>query len=244
MNLKRPKANYPDFQSEATLGFFASKLVIGVDEVGRGCLAGPVVAGAAVLCPEKILEFGFKTSGLRPSLISETHADSPVYKIRDSKLIPEVEREKLAPHISEFVMAFAIEEASVPEIESLNILYASHLAMERAVRSLEKKLGRKADAILVDGNLIPKALRSCNAHALIKGDSLSISIACAALLAKVYRDRLMIDLESKHPGYGMKSHKGYGTPFHLAQIKSLGVTPSHRRTFKGVAEFVGAREKL
>jgi ribonuclease HII len=225
----KPKAKFPDLKSEAALGFFASKLIIGVDEVGRGCLAGPVVAAAAVLCPERIKAQGYKENGVRPGGVKK----ALLFQVRDSKLVPEEERGPLAKYLAEFVLSFAVAEASVDEIASLNIFYASHLAMERAVAAVEAKLGRTADAILVDGNIVPKMLRS-RGHPLVKGDNRSVSIASAALLAKVYRDQLMHDLDKVYPGYGLPKHKGYGTPFHLARIKELGATPMHRKDFRGV----------
>jgi ribonuclease HII len=229
MKLKKPKAEFPDFTSEAALGFFASQTIIGVDEVGRGCLAGTVIAAAAILCPEKIKATGFKENGHRPG----GKRSSPLFQVRDSKLVPEEERGLLAEFIAEFVVGFAIGEASVEEIESLNIYHASHLAMERAVAALESKLGKSASAILVDGNRVPKAI-AARGIALIKGDNRSISISCAALLAKVHRDQMMQKLDTEYPGYGFAKHKGYGTPFHLKKIKELGATPLHRKDFKGV----------
>jgi ribonuclease HII len=228
---KRPKVEFPDLKSEAALGFFASRLIIGVDEVGRGCLAGPVVAAAAVLCPKKILAHGYKETGARPGGLKK----ELIFQVRDSKLVPEAERGPLAAYLSEFVVAHAIGMASVEEIGALNIYYASHLAMERAVAAVEMKLGRTADAILVDGNVVPKTLK-LRAYPLIKGDNKSVSIAAAALLAKVYRDQMMLDFENTYPGYGFPKHKGYGTPFHLQSIRELGVTPIHRKDFKGVKE--------
>lgn len=226
---KRPKAEFPDFTSEAALGFFASKLIIGVDEVGRGCLAGPVVAAAAVLCPEKIKSHGFKDNGCRP----RGKRKELLFQVRDSKLVPEPERGPLATYLAQFVVGHAVGEASVEEIESLNIYYASHLAMERAVAQLEAILGRPADAVLIDGNRVPKGLTP-NGVALVKGDNRSISISAAALLAKVYRDKMMHDFELRYPGYGFAKHKGYGTPFHLQRILALGPTEIHRKGFRGV----------
>ena len=230
--LKKPEVRLPDLVSEDALGFFASKLIIGVDEVGRGCLAGPVVAAAVVLCPERVKSFGFKEGGHRPG----GKRNAFLFQVRDSKLVPEEERGPLADAISEFVIAHSVKEASVEEIDRLNILYASHLAMERAVAEIEEKLGRPADAILVDGHIVPKTLRG-RGHPLIKGDLKSITIACASLLAKVYRDQLMARMDGIYPGYGFKQHKGYGTPFHKGQIRALGICPLHRPSFHGVANF-------
>lgn len=229
MTLKKPEAMNPDLRSEASLGFFISNpLIIGVDEVGRGCLAGPVVAGAAALSPEALLRAGFSVNGERPRSGAQA-----ILLARDSKLIPEKDRVPLAARLGAEVLGFSIAEASVREIGELNILYASHLAMERAVFSLEERLGRKADAILVDGNLVPKALRD-RGHALIKGDRKSITIACASIFAKVHRDALMDRLEREFPGYGLSKHKGYPTPGHKARIREIGPAEIHRMGFKGV----------
>jgi ribonuclease HII len=240
MKLRLPKVARPDLSSESTLGFFASKIIIGVDEVGRGCLAGSVVAAAAVLCPIKIKAEGFKDDGLRPG----GRRKSKLHDLRDSKLVPEAERAELAAYLETFVIAYAIGEASVQEIESLNIYYASHLAMERAVEAVEIKLGRRADSILVDGNRVPKKLLD-RGIPIVKGDNRSISIASAALLAKVHRDQQMHALDLQYPGYGFLQHKGYGTPFHRARIQELGATPIHRKDFKGVrAEIKDTQEDL
>lgn len=236
MKSKKPEV-YPDLTSEVASGFLLPEvLFIGVDEVGRGCLAGPVVAGAAVLNPECFYDLHFKEDGTRPPQDQKNH-HSILFKIKDSKMIPEPERAPLAMALKSFVKQYAIAEASVQEIESLNILYASHLAMERAVFAIEDALGRKANLILVDGNLIPKQL-SGRAQALIKGDQKSLTIACASILAKVYRDQLMEAMDSTHPGYEFKRHKGYGTPLHRARIAELGITAIHRAGFAGVKEYL------
>ncbi len=154
-------------------------------------------------------------------------------RVRDSKLIPEVERAPLRDAIEPLVKGWSVAEASVEEIARLNILHASGLAMERAVSELETRLGRKADRVLVDGNRVPPALRD-RGEAIVKGDLKSLSIAAASLFAKVHRDQLMEELEHQHPGYGFLKHKGYPTPFHQARIRELGVTPVHRRGFRGV----------
>jgi ribonuclease HII len=230
MDFKKPKGLFPDLTEEAALGFFVSKpLIIGVDEVGRGCLAGPVVAGAAVLNPEVLLDLGFQADGARPNGAVE----HPLISVKDSKLIPEKFRFDLAQKLSQVGVNHAIGEASVGEIGELNILYASQLAMERAVEALEKKIGGRADLILVDGNQVPKGLKG-RAKAIVKGDLKSLTIACASVFAKVHRDELMDALEERFPGYGLKKHKGYPTPFHKARIKELGSTEIHRAGFKGV----------
>ena len=239
MVTKKPKP-YPDLVSEVSLGFLHSdpekqKVIIGVDEVGRGCLAGVVIAAAAVLSPERVLEMGFLSTGERGRKFKKNPKDSahPIQRIQDSKMIPEEEREMFRDAVNEFVLGSAVGEASVEEIESLNILYASHLAMERAVEALEKKLEIRADWILVDGHIVPKVFRN-RGMPLIKGDQKSLSIACASIVAKVHRDQLMAEMELVYPGYGLKQNKGYPTPFHKKQIEILGPTPIHRRGFKGV----------
>ncbi len=232
----KPKPTYPinpDLIEESKLGFFLGKTIIGVDEVGRGCLAGPVVAAGAVLSFQKTLDLGFSKKGVRPRLSKS----SPLLSVRDSKLIPESERAPLAEHVKKFVIASAVAEASVTEIEDINILKASHLAMERAVNQVELTIGKRADWILVDGNLIPTGLKDRGVP-LVKGDLRSLTIACASIVAKVYRDELMLNLESQYPGYGLAQHKGYPTPFHKKQILLHGVTDIHRKTFKGVCSDV------
>ena len=190
-----------------------------------------MVAAAAVVPFEAMQSFQFKSNGARP--VKPTHPDSFLYQIRDSKLIPESNREPLANQVRAYVSASSVQEASVDEIGTLNILYASHLAMERAVMAVEAHLGRRADIVLVDGNIVPQGLKD-RGLAIIKGDQKSITIACASILAKVYRDNLMVRLDLEYPGYGHQKHKGYPTPFHKKQILSLGVTPIHRKGFKGV----------
>ena len=206
----------------------------GCDEAGRGCLAGPVVAAAAALFgePSLYLDFQFNKKGERKKG-GEHQKGREHLNVRDSKLVPEAERAPLAEAVKIFVAGFSIAESSVEEIEKLNILYASHLAMERAVETLEKKLKRKADYILIDGHIVPRKLLGRGVP-LIKGDQRSLTIACASIIAKVYRDELMVDLDSRYPGYGLKEHKGYPTPFHKKKIVELGITALHRKTFRGV----------
>ena len=237
MVTKKPKP-YPDLVSEVSLGFLHSKpenkIIIGVDEVGRGCLAGTVIAAAAVLSAESVLALGFLKNGKRGSSFKKPKvSDHPIQRIQDSKMIPEKHREMFRDAVKEFALGYAIGEASVKEIETLNILYASHLAMERAVKTLEKKLKIRADWILVDGHIVPKVFKGRGVP-LIKGDQKSLTIACASIIAKVHRDQMMADLEAQYPGYGLMKHKGYPTKFHKKQIKILGPTPLHRRGFKGV----------
>jgi ribonuclease HII len=252
MKLKKPKTLFPDLMTEVSLGFLLSKIVIGVDEVGRGCLAGPVVAAAAVLPADALALLKFLETGARPKLKgrrklklkkvesaenSVVNDHSILLQVRDSKLIPEPERPAVEGAVKRFVRAFGLGEASVEEIERLNILYASHLAMERAVSDLEQKLGIVADVILIDGHLIPKVFKGRAQTVLlpvIKGDLKCLSIACASIIAKVYRDDLMMTLDRQYPGYGMNQNKGYPTPFHKKQILAMGHTEIHRKTFAGV----------
>jgi ribonuclease HII len=241
--MAKPKP-YPDLTSEVVLGFSASELlIIGVDEVGRGCLAGPVVAAAAVLPTQVFAELPFHPDGKRKNKRdAKKHLKCDhkklLWEVCDSKMIVEEERAPIAGAVRSFVRGYAVAEASVEEINELNILYASHLAMQRAVEQLEQQLGRQADVVIVDGHIVPKCFRERGdgrAIPLIKGDQKSFSVACAAILAKTYRDELMASLESRYPGYGMSQHKGYPTPFHKARIQELGATVIHRAHFRGVA---------
>ncbi len=179
-------------------------LVFGVDEVGRGPLAGPVVAAAACLFPDSVPE-----------------------GLGDSKKVPQKRRELIAAGLQNV----AIAQASVAEIDSLNILRASHLAMVRAVNVLAAKLGPPA-MVLVDGNLLPGL--AFPARAIVKGDASVACIAAAAIAAKVERDRQMRELDLAFPGYGWASNKGYGAAAHLEAIRRLGPTPHHRRSFEPV----------
>jgi ribonuclease HII len=175
--------------------------IIGVDEVGRGPLAGPVISAAIVLNKEKIPE-----------------------GINDSKKLSKKKREV----INEELISqhnFAIGIASVEEIDKINILQASLLAMKRAVLNLNIK----PQTILVDGNKLPDL--EYNMYPIIKGDNKSISIAAASIIAKVYRDKLMQDLSLQYPGYYWEKNSGYGTKQHLLALDNLGVTPIHRKSF-------------
>ncbi len=197
------------------------RIVVGVDEVGRGCLAGPVVAGAAIL--PKILDYD---------------ACPWISEVRDSKQLSPEKRERLAPLIRGWVRASAIGIASVEEIDQLNIHHAVHLAMVRAV----KALGKEPDHVLVDGKFPPRGLNSA-VTAIVKGDQVSLSIACASIVAKVWRDQKMVELDQKFPGYGLSIHKGYPTLVHSEALKRQGVTEIHRRSFGPVRECV-ARDLL
>ncbi|WP_374644943.1 ribonuclease HII [Tabrizicola sp.] len=193
----------PSFLHETDILARGIVRVVGVDEAGRGPLAGPVTAAAVRLDPARI------PKGLD-----------------DSKVLPAARREVLFAEIMELAEV-SVAHATVEEIDRLNILRASHLAMERAVAALS------ADHALIDGNMIPRGL-ACAATAIIKGDALCLSIAAASIVAKVTRDRIMVDLAQQHPGYGWETNAGYPTPDHLAALLDLGVTPWHRRSFRPV----------
>lgn len=195
----------PDFSNEARLIGQGAAPVAGVDEVGRGPLAGPVVAAAVILDPENI------PAGLN-----------------DSKKLTARRREALFTEICQSA-EFGIGSASVEEIDEINILRASHLAMCRAMAALPRAPGH----VLVDGNMIPSGL-GLGATALVGGDGLSVSIAAASIVAKVHRDRIMVDLAQQHPGFGWEKNAGYPTKAHLESLQNIGVTPHHRRSFRPV----------
>jgi len=186
--------------------------VAGVDEAGRGPLAGPVVAGAVIL-----------------------HPDRPIAGLRDSKRLSAARRDSLYEQICDRAMAWATGSASVAEIDSLNILQATMLAMQRAVAGLRPA----AEYALVDGNRCPDL--GCPAQAIVRGDSLVAAISAASILAKVTRDREMLVLDASYPGYGFASHKGYPSKAHLDALERLGVLPVHRRTFAPVRRIAGRR---
>ncbi|MEM8659837.1 MAG: ribonuclease HII [Pseudomonadota bacterium] len=179
--------------------------VAGVDEVGRGPLAGDVVTAAVIL-----------------------DSDRPVQGLRDSKKLSPQRRVLLADEIREKAVAWSIGRASVTEIDNLNILQASLLAMHRAVEALQPQ----PSFVLVDGNRLPRWPYASDA--VIKGDDRVPAIAAASILAKVQRDLEMVELEQLYPGYGFAAHKGYPTAFHLAALRDLGPTPVHRRSFAPV----------
>jgi len=195
----------PHFIYESRLLKTMTGPVCGVDEAGRGPLAGPVVAAAVILDRSRI------PKGLN-----------------DSKLLSEEDREELYPRIMEMAVAVGVGEASVEEIDLVNIRQATHLAMARAVRALPVT----AMFALVDGNDAPAL--PCKCDTLVKGDSRSLSIAAASIIAKVTRDRLMALLHDNHPVYGWRQNKGYGTPEHLTGLRAHGITVHHRRSFSPV----------
>ena len=198
----------PDFDLEdAALGQ-GHAVVAGVDEAGRGPLAGPVVAGAVILDPATL------SPALRRGL-------------DDSKKLPAAVREELFAALSGEAV-IGVGEACVEEIDTVNILEATMLAMARAVRAL----GRRPDLALVDGNRAP--ILDCPARTVVGGDGKSLSIAAASIVAKVTRDRMMAELARQHPGYGWERNAGYGTAEHLDALSRLGVTPAHRRSYAPV----------
>jgi ribonuclease HII len=196
---------FPDFSFETAALAKGAIFVVGVDEVGRGPLAGPVTAAAVRLDPDNIPQ-----------------------GLNDSKKLTAARREALAQKIHDSAQV-CIAHASVQEIDALNILRASHLAMQRAVAGLAPS----ADFALIDGNMIPAGL-TLPAQALVKGDARSLSISAASIVAKTCRDALMVGLAQQHPGYGWERNAGYPTKAHLQALQDIGVTPHHRRSFKPV----------
>jgi ribonuclease HII len=182
-----------------------TRLVAGLDEVGRGPLAGPVVTAAVILDPAL-----------------------PIDGLMDSKKLSEARRETLAELIKERALAWSLGRAEVEEIDQLNILQATMLAMQRAVAGLNPA----PQHVLVDGNRCPEL--PCSAEAIIKGDGLVPAISAASIIAKVARDQEMVALDAQYPGYGLAGHKGYPTKAHMEALRDLGVTPIHRRSFAPV----------
>jgi ribonuclease HII len=180
-------------------------LIAGVDEAGRGPLAGPVLAAAVILDPAR-----------------------PITGLADSKQLSATQRTRLAGEIRENALSWAIAQASVDEIDRLNILQASLLAMQRAVTALSLIPGK----VLVDGNRCP--VLSCPAEAIIRGDASIAAISAASILAKVARDAILVELHTCYPEYGFDRHKGYPTKAHLTALLRFGVTPEHRRSFAPV----------
>jgi len=180
-------------------------IVAGVDEAGRGPWAGPVIAAAVILDPVRIPD-----------------------GIDDCKKLTPRQLDRAYDAIRQNALAFAVGEASVEEIDRFNILSATMLAMERAVAWL----AQMPRLVLVDGNRAPKL--SCTVETIVEGDAKSLSIAAASIIAKVYRDRFMCELDRRHPGYGWSRNKGYGTTDHRTAINRLGITVQHRRSFTAV----------
>lgn len=193
-----------DFERQALAEGY--RLVAGVDEVGRGCLAGAVVAGAVILDLSKPLPVG----------------------LNDSKKLSKKKREIIAAEIKEHALAYAVGQIEADEIDKINILEATKKAMILAVQNLKLK----ADFLLIDA----LELKNINLpqKGIIKGDSVSASIAAASIVAKVYRDNLMKDFSEKYPEYGFEKHAGYGTKAHFEALRNHGATPIHRKSFRGV----------
>jgi len=184
-------------------------LVAGVDEVGRGPLAGPVVAAAVILDPEQ-----------------------PIEGLADSKKLSETRRNKLDIEIREKALCWALGRAETNEIDDINILHASLLAMRRAVESLSIQPKHAQ----IDGNRCPEL--NCSSEAIVKGDQKVACISAASIIAKVARDAEMVEMDMQYPGYGFASHKGYPTKVHMQALLSLGITPIHRRSFGPVAKII------
>lgn len=202
----RPGGLTGDLFASAYMGVLAA----GVDEVGRGPLAGDVVAAAVILDPAR-----------------------PISGLADSKKLTGLQREKLYVEIVEKASSWCVARATVAEIDSINILQASLLAMHRAVAGLHVQ----PEHVLVDGNKLPRWPYS--AEAVIGGDDRVPAIAAASILAKVTRDREMIELDALYPGYGLAAHKGYGTVMHLQALQKLGACALHRRSFAPVQRVLG-----
>jgi len=198
-------ANMLAFEKQAMLSGY--RVIAGVDEAGRGPLAGPVVSAAVVL-PDN-----FDVPG-----------------INDSKKLSEKKREALFPVIQNHAIAFGIGMADHEEIDRINILQASLLSMKRAVEDLQVT----PDYLLIDGKFTINS--TIDQRSVIKGDALSLSIAAASIIAKVTRDRIMADLDLQYPEYGLKRHKGYPTKAHKEAILTHGPCPVHRKSFKGVKD--------
>ncbi len=199
--------------AQASLDWDPMGLVAGVDEAGRGPLAGPVVAAAVIL--------------------DDTQ---PIAGLADSKALTALRRERLFDEIRAKALCCSIAQASVQEIDTLNILQATMLAMQRAVEGLRLKPVK----VLVDGNRLPTL--GVLSEAIVGGDARVAAISAASILAKVHRDRLCAALHEEYPHYGFAGHKGYGTPEHLQALREHGVCPEHRRSFAPVAAAIASRE--
>lgn len=190
----------------------SADLIAGVDEAGRGPLAGPVVAAAVILDPMR-----------------------PIQGLRDSKKLTEEQRERLAPLIRERALDWSVAHATVEEIDELNILQATMLAMKRAVAGLTVR----PNLVLVDGNRVPHLDIAVNA--IVGGDDKIASISAASIIAKTTRDQWLVELDRRYPEYGFARHKGYGTPEHIAALRKYGPLPEHRKTFAPVRQILEER---
>lgn len=193
-----------DFEDQARSEGY--RFIAGVDEVGRGCLAGPVVAAACILDHEKPLPDG----------------------LDDSKKLTAAQREKIETELRDNVIAFGVGAVEADEIDRINILEATKKAMLLAIEALQPA----ADYLLIDA--LQLKLVRLPQKAIIKGDSISVSIAAASIIAKTYRDELMRNYEAQYPQYGFAGHKGYGSASHLEALRAHGPCPLHRRSFRGV----------
>ena len=201
------RSNKPWRAEQVALPWDVPGLVAGVDEAGRGPLAGPVVAAAVILDDLK-----------------------PIPGLADSKTLSARQRERLSEAIYARALCFSVAQASVEEIDQLNILQATLLAMRRAVMGLRLKPNK----VLVDGNRLPTL--EIMAEAVVQGDRKVPAISAASILAKVARDRWCLEIDAEYPAYGFAAHKGYGTAQHLEALKRHGATPWHRRSFSPVAQ--------
>jgi ribonuclease HII len=186
-----------------------SQLICGADEAGRGPLAGAVYAAAVILNP-----------------------DRPIIGLADSKTLSEKKRDLLSAEIKQHALAWAISSCSAQEIDKINILQASLLAMKRAIEAMQAQFGITPDLVQVDGNKCPKISLPC--EAIIKGDSKVQAISAASILAKVARDADLCALDKIYPQYGFAKHKGYPTAFHLEMLEAHGITPIHRLSYAPV----------
>ena len=208
--MRSTKFSSADRARQMPLAWVAPGLVAGVDEAGRGPLAGPVVAAAVILDPRR-----------------------PIDGLADSKVLTAARREVLEAEILASALCCSVALASVEEIDGLNILQATMLAMRRAVMGLRLKPAR----VLVDGNRLP--VLDVLAEAIVGGDATEQAISAASILAKVHRDRMCVELDRQYPQYGFAAHKGYGTPEHLLALKVHGACRVHRRSFAPVALVLG-----
>jgi ribonuclease HII len=193
----------------ATLFDYAGEVICGVDEAGRGPLAGPVFAAAVILDPAK-----------------------PIAGLRDSKKLSPIRRDELALIIQRDALAWSIAQCSAAEIDALNILQATMLAMRRAIEGLSVA----PTLALIDGNRCP--VTTIRTEAIVKGDDKVIEISAASILAKTARDALLLEMHARYPQYAFDQHKGYPTALHLARLREYGVTPEHRRSYAPVRELL------